>query len=172
METQYSVGSHVRYASHGICRVDNITEMTVPGLSQRKEYYVLRPTGDSSSTVYVPLDNQELLSHMQPIPTREEIEETIRSIRPEELEWIDDRKERAESHKEILRKCERRELIVLAGSLYIRREKMAENGRRLAGTDEATLRRAERLINNELSFVLGIEESQVGGYIHSLLAKQ
>lgn len=172
METQYSIGSHVRYASYGICRVENITEMTVPGLSQRKEYYVLRPTDNPSSTVYVPLDNQELLSHMQPVPTREEIEETIRSIRPEELAWIDDRKERAEAHREILRRCERRELIVLAGSLYLRRERMAENGRRLAGTDEATLRRAERLINNELSFVLGLEESQVGEYIHSLLTEK
>jgi len=172
MDAQFKVNSYVRYAASGICLVEGITAMTVPGGYRKQDYYVLRPTDNQTSVIYVPVDNPTMTANMLPVPTKEEIEQTVRSISKEELSWIDDRKERAETHKEILRRCDRRELIILAGSLYLRRQELAANGRKLAGSDELTLRQAERLIDNELSFVLGIEPDQIGGYISSRLGAE
>lgn len=172
MEAQFKIGSYVRYAASGICLVEDITAMTFPGSFQKKDYYVLKPTDNQTSAIYVPMDNEAMVANMLPVPTREEIEHTIRSIRQSELAWIEDRKERSENHKEILRRCDRRELLILAGSIYVRRQELAGSGRKLAGTDESTLRQAERLINNELGFVLGLDAEQTGAYIRELLAAE
>lgn len=172
MAARFEENTYVKYASAGVCAVDSITMMAMPGSSVKKEYYVLRPTDNQGSVIYVPAENEAMMANILPLPTKEEIDATIRSVSEEELRWIDDRKERSVVHKEILKRCDRRELIILAGSIYRRRQELAAAGRKLAGTDEATLRQAERLVSNELAFVLGIKADGTGEYIRSLLEEE
>lgn len=169
MEAKYKAGDHVRYAASGVCRVEEIKRMAVSARTDERDYYVLRPIDNSTLGIYVPVDNQAMVGNMIPVLTREEIDGIVRLAHKEALPWTEDRKERSESHREILRRCDRRELLRLISCIYLRRQELAEKGRKLSATDEATLRQAERSINNELAFVLEIEESQVSGYIRGLL---
>ncbi len=169
MDNRFEVNTYVRYAASGICLIEAITCMVVPGMHQKMNYYVLHPIDNRSSAIYVPVDNEAMTASMLPVPTREETERMLQSISMDEMEWIEDRKERTEAHREILRRCDCRELVILVGSFYLRRKALAESGRKLAGSDEAAFRQAERLINSELGFALGIEENKVSEYIRNTL---
>lgn len=167
MADRFSADTYVRYASSGVCLVEEIKTMTVAGTA--REYYILRQMDGTASVICVPTDNDALCAQMIPVLTRKEIEQTVCSACGDAMPWIDDRKERTERHRAILRRCDRRELLQLVGCIYLRKQELASEGRRLASSDENTLRQAERMVNNELCFVLGIDEAQVGGYIRSLL---
>jgi len=169
MKTGFTADTYVRYASSGVCRIEEIKTMAMPGTHQKREYYVLRPTDNEASVIYVPADNEAMTASMIPVLTRQEIDDIILSACADSMAWVDDRKERAESHRDILKRCDRRELLQLVSCIYLRKKELAGSGRKLASSDEATLRQAERLVNNELTFVLGINESEVGGYIRGLL---
>lgn len=169
MSPAHEKGTYVRYGSTGVCVIDDIRMMSLPGTGIGGEYYVLRPVHGESSVIYVPVSNEKMAAAMIPVLTRKEIESIILSAAADALPWTEDRKERSEQQREILRRCDRRELLRMISCIYLRKRELSEAGRRLAGADENALRQAERQINNELTFVLGIEESQVGEYIRSLL---
>ncbi len=172
MSAEFEKGTYVRYGTSGVCLIDDIRPMTMPGTGTGTDYYVLRPAVNDNSVIYVPVNNEKITAVMIPVLSVEEVRSIIRSTAENSLPWIEDRKCRAEQQREILRRCDRRELLRLISCIYLRKRELAESGRKLAGSDENVLRQAEKLVNNELTFVLGIEESQVGGYIRCLLEEE
>ena len=172
MSAKFEKGTYVRCGSSGVCLIEDIRPMSLPGTGLSGDYYVLHAEGGDSSVIYVPVNNEKMTAAMVPVLTAEEISDIIRVSADDPLPWVEDRKDRTEKQREILRRCDRRELLGMISSLYQRRRELAASGRKLAGSDENVLRQAERLVNNELTFVLGIEESQVGEYIRSLLEER
>ena len=85
------------------------------------------------------------------------------------MPWIEDRKLRAASFQTILKACALKDLLRLVACIYRKRSELTAKGKKLAASDENTLRRAEGLIENELSFVLGLKGDQVGAYIREKL---
>ena len=57
----------------------------------------------------------------------------------------------------------------MVGMLYLQKQKLSEENKRLSATDEALLRDAEKLTENEFSFVLGLNADAVGPYIRRRL---
>lgn len=169
MAAQYCKGSYVRYASSGICLIEDIRREAHAGTREEKEFLILKPVASKGGTVYVPADNPALLEKMQPISTAGEIESLLSSVRAAPMEWIDDRKNRASAFQAILKRSDLRELLEMVSSLCRRRQDLAALGKKLSASDEAVLRRAEGLIQNELAFVLGISEKQVGPYLRDKL---
>ena len=109
------------------------------------------------------------LDHNSAGQLRRELDELILSTRGRELEWIDDRKERAAQFQQAVKRCDLRELLCLVGCIYRRRLDLTAAGKKLPAADETVLRRAEGLIENELGFVLDLEGPQVGAYIREKL---
>lgn len=169
MAIQYGKGDYVRYATSGVCLIEDIRREARAGTREEKEFFILKPVANNGGTVFVPADNPVLLEKMQPISTVEEIEDILTSVQSAPVDWIDDRKVRAAEFQAILKQSNLRELLALATTLYRRRETIAARGKKLASSDETVLRRAENLIQNEMAFVLGIEEKQVGSYIRERL---
>ncbi|MDO4516708.1 MAG: CarD family transcriptional regulator [Bacillota bacterium] len=169
MAEPYRIGDHVNYACSGVCRVADIRSDPPKAREAPKTFYILKPVADPGSTIFVPTTSQTLLAKMQPLPTREEVDRLILSTREETLAWIDDRKARAASFQALLKVCDLRELLRLVGCIYGQKQALAARGRKLAASDEAALRRAEGIIQNELSFVLQVPDDQVGAYIRQKL---
>lgn len=53
--------------------------------------------------------------------------------------------------------------------VYQKKQEVTAAGKKLSGSDQTILRRAEELIENELAFVLHLSGHQVGGYIRQKL---
>ena len=164
----YQKGDHVRYGTNGVCVIADIETMTSMDRRSVKDYYVLRPVAESGTKIFVPLDNPALLGKMHAILTREEINEAIRQSAADPLPWVGERSRCAEAFKEILKAAEPFPLLQLCSCIHGRRLQLSQEGKRLSGSDEAILKQAERLVENEFAFSLDIPRSEVAAYIRAL----
>lgn len=132
-----------------------------------KEFYVLKPINTNTSTIYVPAENSELVSKMRHLMTKENADALIDSLNQDKTEWIEDRKERNVTFENIIKKADPKELLKLVGCIYVQKQKLLSEGKKLSSTDEKQLVQAESIIKNELAFVLNLENKGIEEYIKS-----
>lgn len=169
MNKQFIKNAYVRYSSSGICLIEDIIVKDFFGTHEAKKYFVLRPLSDKASTIYVPSDNENLMSKMSRVLTKDEVDSLIAESAKVGVEWVNDRKARRDYFDAILSRCEQTEYLRLISCLYLKRRELAEEGKKLTSSDEAVLKQAEKSIVNEFSFVLGIRTTQVSEYIRNKL---
>lgn len=85
-------GDVISYGTTGVCKVEGECEQTVKG--QKKRYIVLKPVHQINSTLYVPVDNDELKTKFKPLLTGDEIEEIIKEMPEESSLWKESSSER------------------------------------------------------------------------------
>ncbi len=160
-----TVGETVCYAMQGVCEVKEITVRQIG--RERKEYYVLQPVFDERSTVYIPADNENLLSNVRAVVSKQEVDDIISSLDDESVEWIDNDLERKEHFDRVIKKGNRKELLQIINMLYLRQEDLKAQKRHFHISDERFLKDAERLLHNEFAYVLDISPDEVAPYILS-----
>lgn len=161
----YRVGETVVYGTEGVCRIAETQEMKVGG--KKQTYYVLKPVHREGATVFVPMENEQLLSKMRRVLSAQEVDAILCSAADEELPWIDDPNERKQEYAKILTCGDRRNLVLLIRTLYLRRQELRAVGKHLRTGDDQLLRDAEKLLNDELALVLDIPQREVPDYIRS-----
>ena len=127
---------------------------------------MLRSVDQNGADIYGPADNPALTARMRPVLSQEEIDRLLASCREECLPWSEDRKQRLDTFRGILRRGDERELLLLARCLY---QKSRETAKGLSSTDAQILKKAESMIAQAFSFSLHIGTQQVGGYIRRKL---
>ena len=156
----------VHYGAYGVCQVEDLRPMRFGPGEPLRDYYVLRSVDQNGADIYVPADNPKLMSRMRPVPTQDEIDRLLAGVREDRLPWIEDRKQRLDTFRDILCRSDERELLLLARCLY---EKSLESARGLPSTDAQILKKAEAVISQTFAFSLRIDKQQVGGYIRRKL---
>ncbi len=164
----FEIGQTVMFGSDGVCTIKEKTWMEMGGES--REYYVLSPFHDQKSTIYVPVNNSELTAKMRCVITAEKIDELINEAATKKAEWISDDSERKAFCDDVLNSGDRMALMMLIEMLYNHKEKQKSNKRRFQIADENCLKRAEKMLNDEFSYVLGIGRDEVPAYIVSRIA--
>ncbi len=94
---KYKVGEYVVYGSNGICRINDIKDMTLSPMIGERNYYVLEQINTKASTIYVATDNVTLCAKMRYVLTEKEILDILHGVKENSISWIDDRKTRAQS---------------------------------------------------------------------------
>ena len=79
--------------------------------------------------------------------------------------WIENEIKRKEEYSRIIRDADKRELIRLIKTLYLRRSELIGCGRKMRAFDENFLKLAEDLLFDEFAYILGIERNEVVDYI-------
>lgn len=155
----YQVGDKILYANTGACVIERIESLRFD--RKREKYYVLCPLFQKTSVIYVPVENQELTSKMQPMPSRDEAEHLIDSLPAMEVFSIPDAQERKAYIDELMHQKGNGGLLKVIKSLYgIKRQRIRE-GKSLHVSDENALHEALRLLCDELAYPLGTEPSQI-----------
>lgn len=155
----FSVGEVFVYGSVGVCRIGEICERCCG--AEKREYYVLCPIYDERSTLYVPTDSEALLSHLNPLLTKDAAEELI-ALAPKRIPgWNLNDKERMEEFRKILESGNRREILSMVYLLHKRKKELFACGKRLRSSDESLMQRAEKLLCDEFAYVLGFEPTEV-----------
>lgn len=157
----------VMYGTTGVCVVDSIQNKKIG--KETKQYYVLKPVAQSSSTVFVPADNEKLLSKARRVISADEIKVIINDMRDEADIWLDNDAERKLKFGEIISSGDRKACLVLLRTLINRQEYLSGKGKRLHIADERALKEAQRLIHDEFSVALNIKPEEVGTFIRSEL---
>lgn len=169
-DRRFKKGQYMSYGTNGICLLEDITEMSFARGMEKNLYYILKPAAANASTIFVPVDNDALTAKMRPLMTKEEIDSLLLGMKNKAIPWEKDRQYRTENFHEILVKGVTEELLLMISCIYMKKRELLEQGKKLPATDSNTLKSAERLVEEEFSFVLGIEQESVSKYIRNVLA--
>lgn len=160
----FAVGDKIIYGENGVCTVEKIAPLSMPGASKDKLYYYLCPLV-GSGTYFTPVDSG---AFMRPIMSREEAEALISSIPDiEPAICNDNRFNHVDAYyKELfkLHTCEA--LVSIVKGLKTRMSERKTKSSRA----EATMKRAKDMLHGELSVALDMDIDEVETYIASRLA--
>lgn len=159
----YKIGDVVIYGSEGLCRIVDITEKKFG--KEVIEYYVLESIKSSDSTTYVPMHNEKSMSKMRRILREDEIVEIIKQFPANDMPWIENDRERQKVFRDVLLYGNSKDIINLTRAIYLHKKMLNEKRRNLHISDERFLKDAERMIFDEIAYVMKIEKDQVLGFI-------
>lgn len=163
----FAIGDTVVYGAEGVCNIAELQMIKAGG--KKANYYVLRPINRPTSTIFVPTDNELLISKMRNVLEREQIDELLIRIKEEAFEWIEDSAERKARFLEIISSGNRGDTVKMIRALYHKREELRGTGKRLRSSDEQLLHDAEKLVCDEFAYSLQIPKNDVPNFIKQRL---
>lgn len=159
----FEIGEYIVYGNRGVCLVEDITHVEVPGADKDRLYYILSQLEGGAGKIYVPTDNEKVV--MRKVITKKDAEELIQRMPEIELLWVEDDKRREEVYKEAIRTCDYREWVSMIKTLYFRKKERTARGKKVTALDEKYLKAAENGLYSELSLSLGIPKNRMQEYI-------
>lgn len=154
----YKIDDVVLYGSNGVCKIQEISNQRLAGTVM--EYYVLKPLFSQISTLFVPTNNEALVSKMRIVLSEKEIKEILEnlSVIPE---WIDNKSERYDFCKDTIASGDFEAVLNLIRMLHSHQKEQNNKGRHLHISDERFLREAEKMACDEIAYSLNIERSEI-----------
>lgn len=159
----FEAGSYIIYGTKGVCKVEAIGHLDVPGVDKHRLYYTLSPVNDRNGTIYTPIENARVA--MRKIISREEALALIDEIPSIETLWIANEKEREQLFQKALLTCDCREAIKIIKTLYQKKQKRMEAGKAATALDQKYLQYAQEQLYGELAIALDMDKNQVESYI-------
>lgn len=153
----FKKGEFVVNTNNGICEITDIVTLNMSGAD--KEYYMLIPINERTAKVYVPVDlatqrirlamnKNEALSLIESIPEIDEV-------------YIENEKERERTYKDALNSRDPKRLVGIIKTLYLRRQKRLDAGKKNTAVDDRYFKLAENHLHNELAFALNVNKEEV-----------
>ncbi len=153
------INEYIVFSSTGVCQVTDIIHKAF-GEGDEREYYILEPIYSSSSTIYIPTDNDHV--HLRKIMSREAVNELLDGLSDIETEWVSNDQERRNTSAETIKTGGPQELACLIKMMLQRQEEQIANGKQLSASDTEIMRQAGQILYGEVAQVLGltIEEAE------------
>ena len=153
----FKKGDFVVNTNNGICEIKDVVTMNMSGTD--KEYYLLIPINAQTAKVYVPVDlsSQRIRLAMN----KDEALSLIESIPDIHETYIENEKERERTYKEALNSRDPKRLVGIIKTLYLRRQKRLDAGKKNTAVDDRYFKLAENHLYNELAFALEIDKSEI-----------
>lgn len=120
-----------------------------------------------SSVVYVPMNNEEQVSKIKPVISKQEAIKLIKQIPLKGGRWIEDRNERRDTFNDIVNTGSRKEIVKLISLIESHKDALAEEGKRLNTQDERVLSEAMRRISAEFAVALDMEPEEINEIIRN-----
>ena len=163
----FQLNDTVFYGVHGVCTVTDISKRNFCG--SVSDYYTLKPVYTNRSTVFVPVEKQELAGKMRKLLSEKEIRRLIEDLPNRENLWVDNDAIRKETYANILKQGSVSQLAALIKTLYEHRLHLAAQNKKMHAADERVLAEAERMLHEEFAYVLKIDKDQVVSFISEQL---
>lgn len=157
----FEKGNYVVNANNGICEISDIVTMDMG--SGDKEYYVLIPIEENTAKVFLPVDIAE--KRIRPTMSAEDAWKLIKEIKAVDEAFVENEKDREKLYKEAINSRDPKRLISIMKTLYIRKQKRLEEGKKTTAVDERYFKLAENQLYSELAFALKVQRSELNQII-------
>lgn len=165
----FEKGEYVVYGSKGVCLIQDIAPVDIPGVDKNRLYYIMRAIYSGNSTVYLPTDSSKAV--IRRIMTKEEANQLILDMPGIEELRVTDEKLREDIYKKCLRSCDGRTWVSIIKTLYQRKQQRMKAGKKITSLDERYLKAAEQELYGELSVALDIPKREMVEYIQAQIEK-
>lgn len=156
----FEKGSYVTYRSEGVCIITDIRKENFGAVEGDDDYYILAPINDMKSTVFVPVNNENLVGYMRHLLSADELNSIVSELSNERMDWIPENRARNMAFRQVISVGDRKELIVLLNTLYDKLDEMKKTGKRPGTTEQGALAKAEKLIYEEFSVTTDISSQE------------
>lgn len=163
----FGIGDYVICGNKGVCTVENITTLNISGVDKDKMYYILKPVYTSGSTVYVPVDSSG--ESMRRVLEPDEAKKLIGMMPGIPPLMITEEKLSEQMYRECIRTNDCKELVKIIKTIYGRKKKRIQAGRKVTAVDEKYCHLAEDHLYGELAVVLDMDRKEVGEYISEVI---
>lgn len=159
----YKIGDMLMHPGSGVCRVEDIKNMSFTSEGS-KDYYVLKPVyGGGSTTIYVPVDHKNI--KLRKLLSEEDIHRLIGSVSSVPTLWTDNDAKRKEVFSQALHSGDSAEIIKLIIEIHKKQEEKQASGKKLHQADSKVLAEAEMLIHQEFAYALDLKPEEVAPFI-------
>ena len=155
----FEIGDFVVKANSGICKIEDIGHLDISSANKDRLYFYLNPIGEANSRLYVPVDKAD--AGLRKVVTEKEAWEIIEKIPEVEEAWISDDKQREQTYKEAIQRCDPQKLISIIKNMYHRKERRTAQGKKNTSVDEHFFKLAENNLYTELAFAIGREKDEM-----------
>lgn len=159
----FEIGEYVVCGNKGVCVVEDITKLNISDVDKEREYYILKPLYMAGSTVYVPVDSSE--KSMRRVLKRDEAQKLIKGIPDIPLLVITNEKLSEQMYRECIKTNDCQELIKIIKTIYMRKQKRMQAGRKVTAVDAKYFHMAEDSLYGELAVALEMPKDEVESYI-------
>jgi CarD family transcriptional regulator len=161
----FEIGTYVIYGNTGICKIEDITTLDMPGANNDRLYYVLSSLQGKSNRDFIPVDNTKVvIRSVIDEKTANELLERFDEI-PEIVAEND--KLREEKFKEFTKRSDCECWIAIIKTISARKKERIAQGKKITATDERYYRLATEQLYNELAFSLEMEIGEVEEMINT-----
>lgn len=161
----YEIESVVMHITNGICKIKDIQEKSFAQNINQK-YYVLQPVFETGTTLFVPIENNP--ARIRTLLTKEEINGMMQTLaNQQDKPWINDDNHRLSHFKTVLKNGNQQEILSMLHTIYLKQIQKKQSGKKLRFTDERVKNAAEKLVQQEFSYVLQIPQEEVPDWICS-----
>ena len=129
------------------------------------DYYVLAPLAQTGACFYIPTHNENAVSKLRPLLTRQELEALVQSDEANRDAWIAYENQRKMRYRELISSGDRAALMSMVRSLHKHKQAQLAAGKKFHLCDENFLRDAQKLLSAEFSLVLQIPADEVVAYL-------
>lgn len=147
------------YGKYGVCKIEDISINEFMGC--KKEYYILKPLSDSTATLYLPINNDELVKKLRKVISLQEVNNLIEKMPQKEVIWYKNDSERRERFKKIIEKGDHSELIGMIKGIYLQKQERESQGKHLYISDERFFKEAEKILYDEFQYVLNVKKEEL-----------
>ena len=166
----FEIGEYVVCGNKGVCVVEDVAKLDISGVDKEREYYILKPLYMAGSTVYVPVDSAE--KSMRRVLKRDEAQKLIKGIPDIPLLVITNEKLSEQMYRECIRTNDCEELIKIIKTIYQRKQKRIQAGRKVTAVDAKYFHIAEDSLYGELAVGLEMPKDEVESYITREMNKE
>lgn len=155
----FQIDEYVVHPTGGICLINKIAPLDMPGADKNRNYYFMVPLKDSTGRVFVPVDTGDAV--IRKVMTNEEASCLIDDMPNIKELIVENEKIRETRYKETIKGLDCRELVRLIKSLYARKEKRLSEGKKNTATDEKYFKIAEENLVSEIAFALHRDRKEI-----------
>jgi CarD family transcriptional regulator len=147
----YNIGDLVIYSAHGICKINDICEKTVSGIT--RNYYVLHPMDNKQHlTISIPVNNDKVA--ILDLIQKEEAQEILESFNYPGVEWYEKANERLTIFSDILSTGDRKEIAKVINTLMRKKIEVELHEKKLYEQDRKLLITSQNILFKELALSL------------------
>lgn len=160
----FEIGDYIIYGNSGVCKVEAIGKLDIPGIPNNVDYYTLSPVY-MNSKIYSPIDNNKVV--IRPIITDGEAKELIDDIK--NIEPYNERNNKVceEKYKESLNSCDLKKIVKTIKTLYNVKLDRKAHGKKVTNSDDKYFKLASDKLYSELAIALHLEKKDVENCIIS-----
>ncbi|MCS0673682.1 CarD family transcriptional regulator [Cytobacillus firmus] len=162
----YNIGDLMIYSAHGICRVDDICEKTISGITRM--YYILHPIEDNHQlTISTPIDNDKVV--MLDLIKQDEALNILSSFKKPGIKWNDKPNVRVNLFKDIVNTGDRKEIAKVVNTLWRKKLESEQNDKKLYEQDQKLLNAVQKILFKELSLSLDKSAEEIEELVKEMI---